>query len=56
MSPARLRDQADLGPRCLDDVDDEVRDRAALYLQVIKDEPLGETLVKDGQSFTARSG
>lgn len=35
--------------RCLDDVDDEVRDRAALYLQVIKDEPLGETLVKDGQ-------
>jgi len=37
--------------RCLDDVDDEVRDRAALYLQVIKDEPLGETLVKDESTF-----
>jgi coatomer protein complex subunit gamma len=34
--------------RCLDDVDDEVRDRAAMYLKVLKEEPLAEKLVKDG--------
>jgi coatomer protein complex subunit gamma len=34
--------------RCLDDVDDEVRDRAAMYLRVMQSEPLAETLVKDG--------
>lgn len=34
--------------RCLDDVDDEVRDRAALYLRFMKDEPLAQTFVKDG--------
>jgi hypothetical protein len=35
--------------RCLDDVDDEVRDRAAMYLRVLDDEPLAETFVKDGE-------
>ncbi|KAH9982769.1 coatomer subunit gamma [Lactifluus volemus] len=33
--------------RCLDDVDDEVRDRAALYLKVIEERRLAETYVKD---------
>jgi coatomer protein complex subunit gamma len=37
----------------LDDVDDEVRDRAALYLRVMQDEPLAERFVKDGSSFSA---
>ncbi|POW06911.1 hypothetical protein PSTT_08602 [Puccinia striiformis] len=35
--------------RCLDDVDDEVRDRAALYLKVLDEEPLAEKFVKDGK-------
>lgn len=34
--------------RCLDDVDDEVRDRAAMYLKVMKEDDLAEPLVKDG--------
>lgn len=34
--------------RCLDDVDDEVRDRAAMYLRVIDDAFLVETYVKEG--------
>lgn len=34
--------------RCLDDVDDEVRDRAVMYLKVLKAPPLAETYVKDG--------
>ena len=38
--------------RCLDDVDDEVRDRAAMYLRVMKEEPLAEKLVKEGEPFT----
>lgn len=33
---------------CLDDVDDEVRDRAALYLKVYEDPPLVGTYVKEG--------
>jgi hypothetical protein len=33
----------------LDDVDDEVRDRAALYLKVLDQEPLAEKFVKDGR-------
>jgi hypothetical protein len=33
---------------CLDDVDDEVRDRAALYLKTIKTAPLAEKYVNDG--------
>ena len=36
--------------RCLDDVDDEVRDRAAMYLRVMKEEPLAEKLVREGES------
>ncbi|KAI9454836.1 coatomer subunit gamma [Russula earlei] len=38
--------------RCLDDVDDEVRDRAALYLKVIEEPPLAETYVKDDSVFS----
>jgi len=38
--------------RCLDDVDDEVRDRAALYLKVIKESRLAETYVKDDSVFS----
>ena len=34
--------------RCLDDVDDEVRDRAALYLKVFKVRSLADTYVKEG--------
>jgi hypothetical protein len=34
--------------RCLDDVDDEVRDRAAMYLKVINEETLAQSYVKDG--------
>lgn len=33
---------------CLEDVDDEVRDRAALYLKTLKYEQLAETYVKEG--------
>jgi coatomer subunit gamma len=35
----------------LDDVDDEVRDRAALYLKTFKNEPLAVSYVKEGQSY-----
>jgi hypothetical protein len=38
--------------RCLDDVDDEVRDRAAMYLRVIDDSSLAETYVKEGSVST----
>ncbi|KAI0281688.1 coatomer subunit gamma [Russula aff. rugulosa BPL654] len=38
--------------RCLDDVDDEVRDRAALYLKVIEEVPLADTYVKDDSVFS----
>lgn len=34
--------------RCLDDVDDEVRDRAAMYLKVYQAPPLAEVYVKEG--------
>ena len=34
--------------RCLDDVDDEVRDRAALYLKVFGEKPLADAYVKEG--------
>lgn len=33
---------------CLDDVDDEVRDRAALYLRTFKEKPLANAYVKEG--------
>jgi coatomer protein complex subunit gamma len=32
----------------LDDVDDEVRDRAAMYLKVMKETPLADAYVKEG--------
>ena len=35
-------------PRCLDDVDDEVRDRAAMYLRMFKESLLADTYVKEG--------
>ncbi|KAF8482068.1 adaptin N terminal region-domain-containing protein [Russula ochroleuca] len=38
--------------RCLDDVEDEVRDRAALYLKVIEEPPLADTYVKDDSVFS----
>ncbi|KAK9897067.1 coatomer subunit gamma [Cystobasidium minutum MCA 4210] len=38
--------------RCLDDVDDEVRDRAAMYLRIMKDEPLADVLVKDDSTYS----
>jgi len=34
--------------RCLDDVDDEVRDRAAMYLRVMKEASLADAYVKEG--------
>jgi coatomer protein complex subunit gamma len=40
--------------RCLDDVDDEVRDRAAMYLKVLEEEPLAETFVRDGKYIIFR--
>ncbi|KAG8707057.1 coatomer subunit gamma [Ceratobasidium sp. 395] len=38
--------------RCLDDVDDEVRDRAAMYLKVLNEEPLAQLYVKDEGVFS----
>jgi len=38
--------------RCLDDVDDEVRDRAALYLKTFKNEPLAVSYVKEESFFS----
>lgn len=38
--------------RCLDDVDDEVRDRAALYLKVFERKALVETYVKEESVFS----
>ncbi|GAA6031128.1 hypothetical protein JCM8097_004017 [Rhodosporidiobolus ruineniae] len=38
--------------RCLDDVDDEVRDRAAFNLQLLQDEPLANTFVRDDSTFS----
>jgi len=37
--------------RCLDDSDDEVRDRAAWYLRVLKDEALSKKYVKNGKIY-----
>lgn len=36
--------------RCLDDIDDEVRDRAAMYIKVLEEKSLADVLVKDGES------
>ncbi|KAI3622242.1 coatomer subunit gamma [Moniliophthora roreri] len=38
--------------RCLDDVDDEVRDRAALYLRTFKEKQLAEVYVKEESVFS----
>ncbi|KAI6048037.1 coatomer subunit gamma [Pisolithus marmoratus] len=38
--------------RCLDDVDDEVRDRAAMYLKVMKERPLADVYVKEESVFS----
>ncbi|KAJ3789993.1 coatomer subunit gamma [Lentinula aff. detonsa] len=38
--------------RCLDDVDDEVRDRAALYLRTAKEESLAKAYVKEESVFS----
>ncbi|KAI0803155.1 coatomer subunit gamma [Irpex lacteus] len=38
--------------RCLDDVDDEVRDRAAMYLKVYQAPPLADTYVKEESVFS----
>ncbi|KAJ9122431.1 hypothetical protein QFC22_001856 [Naganishia vaughanmartiniae] len=37
--------------RCLDDVDDEVRDRAAMYLKALEDESLADTYIRNDSSF-----
>lgn len=37
--------------RCLDDVDDEVRDRAALNLKLLQDTKLADRLIKDESRF-----
>lgn len=39
---------------CLDDVDDEVRDRAAFYLKTLEDEPLALAYVKEGEFQSLR--
>lgn len=39
---------AHVSARCLDDVDDEVRDRAAMYVKVFKEKPLADAYVKEG--------
>lgn len=37
--------------RCLDDVDDEVRDRAAMYLKALEEESLADTYIRNDSSF-----
>ncbi|KAJ8702064.1 coatomer subunit gamma [Pleurotus ostreatus] len=38
--------------RCLDDVDDEVRDRAALYLKVFREQTLADVYVKEESVYS----
>ncbi|KAF9451392.1 coatomer subunit gamma [Macrolepiota fuliginosa MF-IS2] len=38
--------------RCLDDVDDEVRDRAAMYLKIFKQKQLADAYVKEESVFS----
>lgn len=38
--------------RCLDDVDDEVRDRAAMYLKVLHEKSLAEVYVREEATFS----
>ena len=35
--------------RCLEDVDDEVRDRAAMYIKVLDEQSLADAFVREGQ-------
>lgn len=35
--------------RCLDDVDDEVRDRAAMYIRVLEEKRLADVFVREGE-------
>jgi len=41
--------------RCLDDVDDEVRDRAAMYLRTMKEPVLAEAYLKEGPIYSLAS-
>ncbi|BGP54923.1 hypothetical protein JCM8202_003433 [Rhodotorula sphaerocarpa] len=50
--PAVKRSVKVLLTRCLDDVDDEVRDRAAFNLKLMQDEPLANTFVRDDSTFS----
>ncbi|TIC10933.1 Coatomer, gamma subunit [Wallemia mellicola] len=38
--------------RCLDDIDDEVRDRAAMYMRIIEDDELASRTVKDDSTYS----
>ncbi|KAK8858695.1 hypothetical protein IAR55_002924 [Kwoniella newhampshirensis] len=38
--------------RCLDDVDDEVRDRAAMYIKVLEEKSLADIFVRDEAQFS----
>ncbi|WVR06443.1 hypothetical protein IAU60_003474 [Kwoniella sp. DSM 27419] len=38
--------------RCLDDVDDEVRDRAAMYIRVLEEKSLADTFVREEATFS----
>jgi coatomer protein complex subunit gamma len=41
--------------RCLDDVDDEVRDRAAMYVRVLDDKELADVFVREEATFSLAS-
>lgn len=38
--------------RCLDDLDDEVRDRAAMYIRILEEKQLADALVKEEATFS----
>lgn len=38
--------------RCLDDIDDEVRDRAAFHLRLMSEEDMAARFIKNGRSIT----
>ncbi|KAL9938250.1 hypothetical protein V8E36_002873 [Tilletia maclaganii] len=41
--------------RCLDDVDDEVRDRAAMYLRILREDKLANRLLRDDETYQLRA-
>lgn len=41
--------------RCLDDVDDEVRDRAAMYIRVLEEKQLADVIIKEEATFSLAS-